>query len=96
VVTQDVLPFSRTVGNRARLYGINTVGLVRRQFTRDRIANLRHAFRILQQSKLNVSQALGRLERESASDDVRLLVDFIRSSKRGVVIRRGRERGEPI
>ena len=54
VVTQDVLPFSRTVGNRARLYGINTVGLVRRQFTRDRIANLRHAFRILQQSKLNV------------------------------------------
>ena len=96
VATQDVLPFSRTVGNRARLYGINTVGLVRREFTRERITNLRHAFRILQQSKLNVSQALERLEEESGSEDVRLLVDFIRTSKRGVVIRRGRERGEPL
>jgi len=96
VATQDVLPFSRTVGNRARLYGINTVGLVRREVSRERISHLRHAFRILQQSKLNVTQALGRLEEESDSEDVRLLVDFIRSSKRGVVIRRGRERGEPL
>ncbi|HEX9726393.1 MAG TPA: acyl-ACP--UDP-N-acetylglucosamine O-acyltransferase [Vicinamibacteria bacterium] len=96
VATQDVLPFSRTVGNRARLYGINTVGLVRREFSRERINSLRHAFRILQQSKLNVSQAVARLEEESASEDVRLLIDFIRASKRGVVIRRGRERGEPL
>ena len=96
VATQDVLPFSRTVGNRARLYGINTVGLVRREFSRERITELRHAFRILQQSKLNVSQALERLEEESGSEDVRLLVDFIRTSKRGVVIRRGRARGEPV
>ncbi len=96
VATKDVLPFSRTVGNRARLYGINTVGLVRREFSRERITNLRHAFRILQQSKLNVSQALERLEEESGSEDVRLLIDFIRTSKRGVVIRRGRERGEPL
>jgi len=90
------LPFSRTVGNRARLYGINTVGLVRREFSRERINCLRHAFRILQQSKLNVTQALDRLEEESVSEDVRLLIDFIRASKRGVVVRRGRERGEPL
>ncbi len=96
VVTQDVLPFSRTVGNRARLYGINTVGLARRQFSQERISDLRHAFRILQQSKLTVSQALDRLEAELANEDVRLLVDFIRSSKRGVVIKRGRERDEPV
>jgi UDP-N-acetylglucosamine acyltransferase len=94
VTAQDVLPFSRTVGNRARLYGINTVGLVRRRFSKERITALRHAFRILQQSKLNVSQALDRLAEESSNEDTRLLMEFIRSSKRGVVIKRGRERGE--
>jgi UDP-N-acetylglucosamine acyltransferase len=88
-VTQDVLPFSKTVGNRARLYGVNTVGLTRREFPRQRIAVIRHAFRLLQHSKLNVSQALTRLEQEPASEDIDLLVDFIRSSKRGVVVKRG-------
>jgi UDP-N-acetylglucosamine acyltransferase len=55
VITMDVLPFSRTVGNRARLYGINTVGLQRREFSRERIAAIRQVFRVLQQSKLTLS-----------------------------------------
>jgi len=88
-VTQDVLPFSKTVGNRARLYGVNTIGLTRREFSRERIEAICHAFRVLQQSKLNVSEALSRLEQESANEDISLLIDFIRSSKRGVVVKRG-------
>lgn len=94
VVTKDALPFSRTVGNRARLYGINTVGLERRNFTPERIEHIRRAFRVLQQSKLNVTQALERLENELGNDDIRGLIEFIRSSKRGVVIKRGRDRME--
>jgi UDP-N-acetylglucosamine acyltransferase len=90
VVTKDVLPFSKTVGNRARLYGANTIGLERRGFSRERIAAIRTAFRTLQQSCLNVSQAVERLSEES-DDDVRRLVDFIRSSERGVVVKRGRD-----
>jgi acyl-[acyl carrier protein]--UDP-N-acetylglucosamine O-acyltransferase len=38
VATKDVLPYSKTVGNRARIYGLNTVGLTRRGFTREQIA----------------------------------------------------------
>lgn len=94
VVTKDVLPFSKTVGNRARLYGVNAIGLERRNFSRQRIAAIRSAFRILQQSKLNVSQALARLQEEPVNEDVRLLADFIRSSTRGVVIKRASERAE--
>jgi UDP-N-acetylglucosamine acyltransferase len=90
VVTKDVLPFSKTVGNRARLYGPNTIGLERRGFSRERIAAIRSSFRVLQQSCLNVTQALERLSEEE-DGDVRLLVDFIRSSERGVVIKRGRD-----
>ena len=41
VVTKDALPFAKTVGNRARIYGINTIGLIRRGFSPDTIAKLR-------------------------------------------------------
>jgi UDP-N-acetylglucosamine acyltransferase len=91
-VTMDVLPFSRTVGNRACLYGINTIGLQRRDFAAERIAALRSAFRVLQQSGLNLSQALAKLEEEPLNDDVRRVVDFVRASKRGVIVKRGRDR----
>lgn len=91
VVTKDVLPFSKTVGNRARLYGANTIGLERRGFPRERVEAIRSAFRTLQQSGLNVTQALAELSGRADNEDVRVLVDFIRSSKRGVVIKRGRE-----
>ncbi|HSF15358.1 MAG TPA: acyl-ACP--UDP-N-acetylglucosamine O-acyltransferase [Vicinamibacteria bacterium] len=93
VVTKDVLPFSKTVGNRARLYGANTIGLERRGFPRERIEQIRAAFRVLQQSCLNVSQAVERLA-DNASDDVRTIVEFVRSSDRGVIVKRGREDAE--
>jgi UDP-N-acetylglucosamine acyltransferase len=90
-ITKDVLPFSLTVGNRARLYGVNLVGLQRREFSQERIANLKSAFRVLQQSGLNVTQAVDELESKLMSDDVKVIIDFIRSSKRGVIIKRGSE-----
>ena len=47
VVTKDALPFAKTVGNRARIYGLNTIGLERRKFSRDAISKLKRAFRYL-------------------------------------------------
>ncbi len=89
VATQDVLPFSKTVGNRARIYGANTIGLERRGFSPERVLALRQAFRLLLASRLNTSDALQRIEAEGPhTDDVRLLVDFIRSSPRGVILKR--------
>jgi UDP-N-acetylglucosamine acyltransferase len=89
VARQDVLPYSRTVGNRACIYGVNVVGLRRRGFSAEAIARLRHAYRILIQSGLNTSQALAQLDAEGdLGPEVRNVVDFIRSSKRGVILRR--------
>src|SRR4029450_9434237 len=81
-VTPDVLPFSKTSGERgASAYGLNAVGLERRGFTKDRIKKLHHAYRILLTSKLNTSQALERLKAESdRGDDVDMLIAFIESS----------------
>ena len=97
VATKDVLPFSKTVGNRALLYGINTIGLERRGFTKDRIEAVRAAFRVLMHPSMNVSQAVDRLSASAengASPDVLTLVEFIRSSKRGVIVKRGKDEND--
>ncbi len=89
VATKDVLPFSKVVGNRACIYGINGIGLTRRGFSADRVKAIRQAFRVLLQSRLNTSDAVARLEAEGAgNDDIRGLVEFIRSSRRGAILKR--------
>jgi UDP-N-acetylglucosamine acyltransferase len=94
VVTKDVLPYSKTVGNRARIYGINVVGLTRRGFSREAMDAIRQAYRLLLQSQLNTSAALDRLTSEGPSTpEVRQIIEFIRSSARGVILKRRRRRG---
>lgn len=86
VVTQDALPFVKTVGNRAEAFGINTVGLERKGFSAKKIQALKKAYRILFQSKLNTGQAVERIEAElSDHEECRYLVAFIKSSTRGIV-----------
>lgn len=96
VVTKDALPYARTVGNRARIYGLNTIGLMRRGFSNDVITRLKRTFRYLLQSKLNTTSALQQIERDEtlACSDVQYLVDFIRRSERGVILRRATRRNE--
>lgn len=86
VVTQDALPFVKTVGNRARSFGINAVGLQRKGYPSVTIEALQSAYRILFRSKLSREEALERLEAELAGiSEVVEMVAFIRSSQRGVV-----------
>ena len=47
VVTRDALPYAKTVGNRARIYGVNSIGLARRGFSPELIGKLRRAYRHL-------------------------------------------------
>ena len=91
VVTKDALPFAKTVGNRARIFGLNTVGLVRRGLSTEVVRRLRQSYRYLLVSRMNTSQALAHIEQDEtlACDEVRYLVEFIRSSRRGVTLRRG-------
>lgn len=84
--SQDVLPFMKTAGvDTTKTYGVNAIGLRRKGFSEDRIAALQNAYRILVSPRFNTSQALEKIEQEiPGTPDVRYLVDFIRSSKRGV------------
>ncbi|MEK6325074.1 MAG: acyl-ACP--UDP-N-acetylglucosamine O-acyltransferase [Acidobacteriota bacterium] len=85
VVVKDALPYARTVGNHARCYGQNTLGLRRRGFSIEEIRRITHAFRLLLAAKLNTSQAVDAIKRElSGWPEIDYLVEFIESSERGV------------
>jgi len=85
IVTQDVLPFSKTSSRREnKAFGINSIGLERRGFSPERIKSLQKAFRLLLVSKLNTTQALEKL-RELEGEDVASVVAFIERSHRGVI-----------
>ena len=97
VVTKDALPFGRTIGSRpARIFGVNSIGLARRGFSSDTINQLKRAYRYLLQS--NTTHALAQIDQDAtlASPEVRYLVDFIRSSQRGVILRRPARRAEEL
>jgi UDP-N-acetylglucosamine acyltransferase len=86
-ITQDVLPYSMTSADRdTPAIMLNNVGMQRRGFSKERIAKLHHAFKLLLASKLNTSQALEKLKEEGLlGEDVQLLVSFIETSQRGVI-----------
>jgi UDP-N-acetylglucosamine acyltransferase len=98
VVTKDALPYGKIVGNRARIYGLNTIGLVRRGTPALTLDKLKLAYRYLLQSKLNTTRALQRIESDKTllCPEVQYLVEFIRTSKRGVNLRRPAKRVEPM
>ena len=84
-VVKDALPYARTVGNHARCYGANSIGLRRRGFSRDEIERIHHAFHLLLSAKLNTSQAVESIRNELGEwPEIECLIEFINSSKRGV------------
>jgi len=85
VVVKDALPFALTVGNHAKCYGLNTVGMKRRGYSREAMEFLHHAFHLLLSAKLNTTQAIERIKEEiSDSTEVTDLLTFIEASTRGV------------
>jgi UDP-N-acetylglucosamine acyltransferase len=86
-ITQNVLPYSMTSAARdTHAYGMNKVGLERRGFSKERIAKIHHAYKVLLASKMNTSQALEKLKSEpDRGDDVNMLIRFIEASERGVI-----------
>lgn len=86
LVNQDILPYSKTSAPRpVEVYGANRLGLERRGLGKDDLKELEAAFRLLTRSKLNTTQALEAIAaREFQSPHVKALVEFIKTSERGV------------
>jgi UDP-N-acetylglucosamine acyltransferase len=84
-VLQDIPPYVKAMGNLAKPFGLNVVGLRRGGFSSEAIRNLKEAYRIVFASDLNTSQALAALEDSGmASPEVQHFIDFIKRSPRGI------------
>jgi UDP-N-acetylglucosamine acyltransferase len=85
VVTQDALPWVMTVGNRAKSYGLNVVGLKRMGYAPETVRAIKQCYETLFRSKMRLEEALPVVEKELGDvPEVRYFLDFVRSSKRGV------------
>jgi len=86
VVLQDIPPYLMAAGNSAQPYGINVEGLKRRGFNADALTALKRAYRTLYKSGLMLEEAKAKLvEDAKTARDVQAFVDFLETSKRGII-----------
>jgi len=84
-VVKDIPPFVIASGDRARLHGLNSVGLKRHGFSQQTLSALKKAYRILFRYGLTLNEALERVKADvEPVPEVMALIDFIQSSKRGI------------
>jgi UDP-N-acetylglucosamine acyltransferase len=85
MASQDIPPFCNATGDRARLHGLNLLGLKRRGFGAEQVQRLKRAYRIMFQSGLKVADAVARIHSElPPSPEVERFVAFIQGSERGI------------
>lgn len=81
-VNTNIPPFIRAVGYDAEAYGLNVVGLKRSGMSKETIAKLNRAYKILYRSKLRLEEKLKTIEDEVDCDEARHLVSFLRKPSR--------------
>jgi UDP-N-acetylglucosamine acyltransferase len=84
-VSLDIPPYVSAAGNRAQLYGLNLVGLKRRGFSDTTINTLKRVYKIVFRSAMTQEEAFRKVAEEFPdSQEASHLVEFMKSSKRGV------------
>lgn len=85
-LVRDLPPFFLAEGNPAQVYGLNSVGLRRRSFTPDVLAELKDAYKIIYRSDRNLRQAIEALRESVQTETGRHLLEFLESpSERGIL-----------
>lgn len=84
-VGQDIPPYTMASGPRAKLYGLNTIGLKRHGFSDSSITNLKKAYKILFREKRTLKDAIKKIKTEMPqTDEIIRLIEFIEKNKRGI------------
>lgn len=84
-VPQDVPPFALVDGHRARMIGLNLVGLRRGGFTQEQRNRIKGVYRLVFRSGLRLAEALVQAETLYPGPETSQIVQFIQSSRRGIV-----------
>ena len=84
-VVKDVPPYVIAAGDRAKLHGLNSVGLKRQSFTQETLSLLKKAYRIIFRFGLTLNEAIERVQAEvDQIPEVIEMIRFIKSSQRGI------------
>ncbi len=85
-ILMDIPPYTKAQGDPAKLYGLNTVGLKRANFSEETLKALKKAYRIIFRSSLTLEKAIKRMGEDeiSKTPEVQHLLHFIQYSKRGI------------
>ncbi len=84
-IGQDIPPYTMASGARAKLYGLNVIGLKRQGFSDEAINNLKKAYKILFREKKTLKDALKKIKSElPETKELKHLVEFIEKNKRGI------------
>lgn len=84
-IGQDIPPYTMASGARAKLYGLNAVGLKRHGFSDAAISNLKKAYKIIFREKRTLKDALKKIRTElQQTKEIGHLVEFIEKNKRGI------------
>ena len=85
-VLLDIPPYTKAQGDLARLFGLNTIGLKRANFSEETLKALKKAYRIIFRSSLTLEKAMKRVVEDEISQtpEVQHFLQFIQCSKRGI------------
>ncbi|MBI5049694.1 MAG: acyl-ACP--UDP-N-acetylglucosamine O-acyltransferase [Nitrospirae bacterium] len=84
-VGQDIPPYTTASGSRAKLYGLNTIGLKRYGFGESTLRDIKDAYKILFRSKLTLREAIEKVKSEiKQSKEIKHLIQFLEQNKRGI------------
>ncbi len=84
-VVKDIPPYVIAAGDRAKLHGLNSVGLKRQSFTQETVSQLKKAYRIIFRFGLTLNEAIERVRAEvDQTTEVDEFIHFIKSSQRGI------------
>lgn len=85
-LTLDMPPFCRATGPRAKLVGLNTIGLRRAGWTREQISAIKTAYKkLFLDTTHTMKETLDILEKENPTAEVKELIDFCRNTRRGIM-----------
>lgn len=86
MVNKDILPYAIVARNPCKMYGVNRVGLQRRQIGAKAMANINMAYKTITSGKVILSQVLAKLEGMAEDCEyVRTMFDVLQQSERGIV-----------
>lgn len=92
---QDIPPYAKTEGRPAGIIGLNVIGLKRRGLTLEERTNLKKAYNLVWYSELNTKQAIQKVREEIPLNKyINHLLEFIETSKRGVIKTTGKQEYE--